>query len=281
MPRTSKRKKTEFTPYIGMTVKKNFVVDDELEEEEFEGVVVFAPLVDDENPNDDDYHKWKVEYSDGEEHKYAAEDLEEMEIDLSDVKDKGIRKLAVKLLNPRKVPSDINAKYGYNDAKRELLYLMGTTEEDVVAALDQMEGPQYGLNEAMNIIHKARNDAANAMGNYEEQTGYFVPAPGTRLRVCYRGAQYHGTVMKQVMRKITLNVPHFEVLDDDGERMDMTAEEVGHWRACRPIKPNPCRSRQLNALEMFSGKSMISQEFHKKLYGVRSFDRYDYLSICI
>ena len=96
-----------------MTAKKNFVVNDDLEEEEFEGVAVLAPLVDDEDPNVEDYHKWKVEHSDGEEIKCAAEGSEEIEVDLSGIKDKGIRKMPAKLLNPRKVPTDINAKHGH------------------------------------------------------------------------------------------------------------------------------------------------------------------------
>ena len=103
---------------------------------------------------------------------------------------------------------------------------------------------------------KARNDATNAVCNCkEEQSGCFVSAPGSCLRVFSRGAQCHGTAMRQVMRQITFSVPHFDALDVDGKGMDMTVKEVGHWRACCPIKPNPCRSTQLSALEMFSGQN--------------------------
>ena len=135
-----------------------------------------------------------------------------------------------------------------------------------------MEDHKHGLIEAMNLIHKARNDSTNAMGDCkEEQTRCFAPAPGTCLFVCLRGAQFHIAAVEQAMRQIALsNVPHCKVSDDNGERMDVTIKEVWFWRACCPIKPNPFRSHQLNALEMFSSKSMAAQEFHEKSCGVWS-----------
>ena len=147
-----------------------------------------------------------------------------------------------------------------------------TDEEDAVAALSSMEDPKHGLIEAMNLIHKARNDSTNAMGDCkEEQTRCFAPAPGTCLHACLRGAQFHIAAVGQAMRQIALsNVPHFNVSDDNGERMDVTIKEVWFWRTCCPIKPNPFCSHQLNALEMFSSKSMAAQQFHEKSCGVWS-----------
>jgi hypothetical protein len=52
--------------------------------------------------------------------------------------------------------------------------------------------------------------------------------------------------------------------------MDFT--ELRLWRASRPTGPHPTRGRQLCALELFSGCSIVTQAFADRRWRVRSID---------
>lgn len=157
----------------------------------------------------------------------------------------------------------------YETAKKDLCYRMGVTEEEVVAALKKMD-PPYGLNKAMQLIHKAKEDP----GAYQEEREKFCPKIGLRICKNFMGSTYYGTVTKnaEFVEVDGDNVRMWEVTFDDGEVEDMDFNELMMHDANRPTRTHPVRGRQLCALELFSGCGMLTQEFANRKWRVRSFD---------
>jgi hypothetical protein len=58
---------------------------------------------------------------------------------------------------------------------------------------------------------------------------------------------------------------------DDGDTHDMDFMELLFWRASRPTRP-PVRGRQLCALELFSGESMVTEAFADRRWRVKRID---------
>jgi len=163
----------------------------------------------------------------------------------------------------------------YDAAKKTLCHSIGITEKEVVAALDKMGRPPYGLNKAMQLIHQAKAQTDFDAGGEKSET--FKPKVGMRIRKYFAGVAYVGEVTKEAewvrdpetgderrMWEVTY--------DDDGEKDDMDFDELFHCWASRPVRPNPVRGRQMCFLELFSGCGSVSQEFAQRLWRVRSID---------
>ena len=157
----------------------------------------------------------------------------------------------------------------YEKAKTDLCYKMGVTEDEVVAALSKME-PPYGLNKAMQLIHKAKEDPET----YEEKKEKFSPKIGLRIRKNFMGSTYNGKVMENA-RPLVVDgdrVQMWAVKFDNGVYEDMDFNELMMYHADRPTRTHPVRGRQLCSLELFSGCGMLTQEFAIRKWRVRSVD---------
>jgi hypothetical protein len=154
---------------------------------------------------------------------------------------------------------------------------MGITEEEIDFALDQMSSP-YSQNEAINIIQKRRDERRLTPEDDGVKSNKFNPEIGMRVRVLEGGSTYHGAVTngpnllvpegaKKAVKMWTVT------FDDDGEKEDYDWHELFRHRASRPIiKFEGCRGRPLNALELFCGEGIVTQEFCERKYNVKSLD---------
>ena len=165
----------------------------------------------------------------------------------------------------------------YQAAKKDLCYRMGVKEEEVIAVLDAMDGPPYKLNEAMKRIHEARV-AADYKDDDDETDEKFSPYVGMKVRKYLEGFTWIGKVTKDAeMHEITMEdetrrIRMWEVTFDDGDKEDMTFEELLQSRDGRPIRHHPVRGRQLTFWELFSGCGRVSQEFCERRWRIRSVD---------
>jgi hypothetical protein len=184
-------------------------------------------------------------------------------------------------------------------AQKDLCFRMGVTKEEVVAALDSMDGPPYKLNLAMKIIHERKAEAEYK----EEKVGEkFSPYIGMKVRKTLGGYTWNGEVTKDweyFTEPDTLqSVKMWEVtFDDDGDVEHMDFQQLLECRASRPMRHHPVRGRQvsftrvlfvtlstvkslnfvfvfgkLTFLELFSGCGVVTQEFCDRRWRVRSVD---------
>lgn len=178
-------------------------------------------------------------------------------------------------------PEKLNAIHAstsssYQQTREDLCYRMGVTEEQVVAALDQMK-PPYGLNAAMRLIHEAQRAPVDPQ-EFIEETGKFEPQVGTRLRKLVDGCTYYGTITADetwnILPESGEQVKMWEVTWDgpDGTKDDLDFQELLECRASRPTRTHPIRGRQLFSLELFSGCGVVTQHFAERKWRVRSID---------
>ena len=212
---------------------------------------------------------WRAQYDDGDEEDLFREEILPWIVDSNKPaasKDNSSKQPVEK---PKAKKRHKGHAADYETAKKDLCYRMGVTEEEVVAALNKME-PPYGLNKAMQLIHKAKEDPKS----YQEKKEKFSPKIGLRIRKNYMGSTYYGTVTKnaEFVEVDGDRVQMWEVTFDDGEVEDMDFNELMMYDANRPTRTHPLRGRQLCALELFSGCGMLTQEFANRKWRVRSFD---------
>ena len=277
------------TPFVGMEIHKRF------EDGEFYlGKVISGPEdVVKLQPDGSELlvPSWLVRYDDGD-----TEDLDRKEIlqwysraaaageNGQDAKPKA------KVYVDETTTTRTGGKFAtYQAAKEALVHFPGLTEDEVTRALDQIEGPPYGLQKAMNKIQGNREmDPFIEPGQNEESAdgntakgGRFVPHVGMRVRKVFDGYAYYGTITRDSERVLQPSemegappqeIPMWEVTYDDGEKDDMDWYELLRCRAGRPVRMNPVRGRQLACLELFSGCGVVSQEFAERKWKVRSVD---------
>lgn len=159
-----------------------------------------------------------------------------------------------------------------------LLYKMGITKEEIDYALDSMS-PPYSQNQAINIIQKRRDKLGNLLQEEEEKatTEKFIPQKGLKVRVPMLGSYYHGEVTSgpeyMIPEGSKEKVKMWTVTFDDKETEDYDWHELFRYRASRPIKKfEDCRGRTLNALELFCGEGIVTQEFCERKFNVKSID---------
>ena len=167
------------------------------------------------------------------------------------------------------------APHGYEQAFRDLRYVMGHNEEEVRAALEQME-PPYGLQEAVMLIHRAKN-SSNPFGiRHPEDDSIFIPKVGTRIRRCINGSNWHATITKNadITSAHGYQTITWETTDEEDpmKKDDLTYYELLTSRESRPIQPHYPHRRQLCSLELFSGSGILTQEFFERKFRVRSID---------
>ena len=166
------------------------------------------------------------------------------------------------------------------EARHALLFKMGITEEEVDFALEQMS-PPYSLNEAIKLIH---NERENRIEDKEEAftTGTkFDPKIGFRVRVNMGGSTYYGSVTdgphwktpegaKKAVKMWTVTYEN----DEENTTDDMDWNQLFQNRASRSIirHKNLRKRRPLNALELFSGEGIVTQEFCDLKFNVKSID---------
>lgn len=165
----------------------------------------------------------------------------------------------------------------YEKAKESLLYLPGIVEEEATAALEHV-GPPYGLQAAMNFIHKQREQQKAQDDNDESniQTK-FAPFKGMKIRKCAGGTQYYGEVVDDEGEMMEVDdegnkVRMWQVAYEEGGIDHLDWHELLQCRADRPVRTHPCRGRQLACLELFCGCGAVSQEFAERKWKVRSID---------
>ena len=167
----------------------------------------------------------------------------------------------------------------YDKAKRAVCALPGMNEAIVTAAMDKV-GEPYGLQAIMNEIRKARSSTAGL--SEERISGKFDPERGMRVRKMFDGKNYYGTVTNDGEYKASQEdlengkeermVMYWEVTFEDGDVDDMTWDELFQCRADRPLRTVPSRGRQLQMVELFSGRGVVSQEFCERRWMVESYD---------
>ena len=145
------------------------------------------------------------------------------------------------------------AEHQYEKAKRSLCALPGMLEQEVVIALKTVGRP-YGLQSAMQEIYRRRGWV---------EPGEFVPSVGMRVQKMFSGKNYLGKVTKDAELVDQENgapgeeVMMWQVTFDDGEIDDMTLDELFRCRVDRPRILAPCRGRQFQMLEIFSGECFV------------------------
>ena len=241
----------------------------------YEGTVISGP----ESVEGDELC-WRIRYEDGDEEDLFREEVLNWAVDTvekapsdgesdetaNDQTTETETTMAEKLKPTRHYKSHVA---DYETAKKDLCYRMGVTEEEVVAALDQLT-PPYGLNAAMQLIHKAKDNP----DSYKAEREKFIPRVGLRVRKNYLGSTYYGNVTKEAewLEVDGERVQMWEVTFDDGDIEDMDFNELMLCDANRPTRTHPVRGRQLCALELFSGCGMVTQEFANRRWRVRSID---------
>lgn len=234
-------------PYIGMNVRKNF------EGKYYVGKVISGP---------EQVPHWKVEYEDGDQEDLDAGELRCIAID--NVPTHTSKKREEKYCRPvDSIREDIK------DAKKDLMYYVGISEEEIDVALAKMKSP-YNTHEAMRLIQEARQEDTG-IADYEP----VQIAKGLKIRKYYMGSAYDGVVTGDAEDMCGDDGVHFkawEVTFEDGATEDLDFNELVKWRANRPMKPHPVRGRQLCALELFSGCGIVTQEFATRNWMVKSID---------
>lgn len=172
------------------------------------------------------------------------------------------------------------------EIRHVLIFKMGITEEEVNFALDRIS-PPYSQNEAINIIHEHRQEHHNMLEDNDkvEETSSssagskkFNPEIGLRVRVPEGGSNWYGTVTdgpkKMVPEGATKPVKMWTVtFDDQSTKEEYDWFELLRCRASRPIiNFESCRGRPLNALELFCGEGIVTQEFCERKFNVKSID---------
>ena len=204
----------------------------------------------------------------------------------------------------------------FETARKALCHKMGVTQDEVLVALETMQKekkikrskqqqqhqqqlrgrPHYGLNEAMQLIHKAKqghnnnsNIPAIQDNQPQQQQGFsrFEAKIGLKIRKNFLGASYNGTVisgptwLKDDEEGDDIKVWRVKYEDDDED--DMEYHELFRWRANRPIDNffvsgsggRRRRCRQLCALELFGGLGIVTQAFQDRRFRVQSIDIID------
>ena len=186
---------------------------------------------------------------------------------------------SVPVRNSRKKNAGI-VKKTIEEARHALIFKMGTTEEDVDSALEQMEYP-YSLNEAIHRIQKEREKIIEDEEESFATETKFKPTIGMRIRTNIGGSTYYGSVTAGPEWKIpegaTKAVKMWEVTyENDNENTvdDMDFNQLLQNRASRSIirHKNLRKRRPLNALELFSGEGIVTQEFCDLRFNVKSID---------
>lgn len=254
---------------IGFRIKKSF------KGVYFEGHVTEPPR------DDNGIIYWRVVYSDGDWEELERDELNELRADDSAVElvddDEDEAPETAKRDKKKSANSKSRKKGGtkhvddYETALTDLKYKIGITHEEAQAALKKMT-PPYGMNEAIRLIHRARNSEESYV-NREK----FCPGVGMRIRKYYDGAAYHGVVINDGEfcddPETGEQVKMWKVkYDDDGDTEDMDFFELQRHYAGRPIRSHPVRGRELCALELFCGCNIVSQEFAEHKWRVRSID---------
>uniref|UniRef100_A0A7S4EG38 DNA (cytosine-5-)-methyltransferase n=1 Tax=Pseudo-nitzschia australis TaxID=44445 RepID=A0A7S4EG38_9STRA len=163
------------------------------------------------------------------------------------------------------------------EARNLLIYKMGITEEEVDYALNQLS-PPYSQNKAISLIHKRRLELRSSSDDdCEEEMVKFNVEIGMRVRVREGGSNWHGTITEGPSKMIpegeSKPVKFWGVTFDDGTKEDFDWHELLRYRASRPIiKFDDCRGRTLNALELFAGEGIVTQEFSELKWSVKSID---------
>lgn len=206
---------------------------------------------------------WRVKYTDGDEEDLTTDELQQW-------------------VHKPKATRDSDAAYSLppvltkattrQAARQALLSFPGLTEHEIDAALEEIGQPPYGLQLAMHIIHEHRNRATDS--EVARANTDWEPKVGMRVRKMLGGWTYWGTVtaLPEPMSNASDEKQYWEVTFDDGDAEDMDWYELIACRADRSVRPNPVRGRQLAALELFSGCSIVSQEFAERKWKVKSFD---------
>jgi hypothetical protein len=139
--------------------------------------------------------------------------------------------------------------------------------------------PPYSQNEAINIIHERRQELRNMLEDDGEESGKkFNPEIGMRVRVPEGGSNWYGTITDGPNMLIPDNAKRpvkmwTVTFDDEGTKEEYDWNELLRYRASRPIiKFKDCRGRPLNALEIFCGEGIVTQELSKRMFNVRSLD---------
>ena len=197
------------------------------------------------------------------------------------------------------------------EIRQKLIFKIGITEEEIDFALDRMVSSPFSQNEVINMIHQHRQhnyrtmlqQHMNNVDNDEEEEGTttdtitaaskkFDPKIGLRVRVPQGGSQYYGTVSAGPNYLLpdgaTSPVKMWTVtFDYEGTKEDYDFHELLRYRASRPIirfdddGVDDCsrgagslisRRRTLNALELFAGEGIVSQEFSEHKFAVKSID---------
>jgi hypothetical protein len=171
------------------------------------------------------------------------------------------------------------------EIRKVLKFKMGITEEEVDFALKKMS-PPYSQNEAINIIHEHRKENRNMLEDDEVDESSspsdgktkFNPEIGLRVRVREGGSNYYGTVTdgpnNMIPEGADKPVKMWTVtFDDDSTKEDYDWSQLLRYRASRPIiNFESCLGRPLNALELFCGEGIVTQELCELKFNVKSID---------
>jgi hypothetical protein len=181
----------------------------------------------------------------------------------------------------------------YENLERDLRYRVGVSEIEVADALTKLmkTPPPHSMNEAMRLIHQQKIEREQGGfnedddGEHQQVTGKFRPAQGLRICKYYEGCAYYGTVTSEPQWKTDdfgNDIKTWEVTFDEWENEDGTAtvedfdfNELLANQASRPRHMAAALGRQLCALEMFSGCSIVTEEFANRKWRVRSIDNSD------
>jgi hypothetical protein len=213
---------------------------------------------------------WTVHYEDG-----ANEDLTPDEIKEWLIEDPRQTEADEADSKPKARPSAASppSKYcTYEAAKAALCAMPGLSKDEVIASLDAMIGPPYGLQAALSAVHKSRDKVCDDAES--EGRKHFEPHVGMEVRKMMGGWTYYGKVTGD-REPDQDGATRWEVTFEDGEgasREDMTWSELLLSRANRSSRFDPVLGRQLVMLELFSGCGMVSQEFAELKWKVRSVD---------
>jgi len=158
-----------------------------------------------------------------------------------------------------------------DDAKKSLCQMPNVSPDEAEEAL-RVVGYPYGLQGAMQEIQQMRSEAMRV-----SNPGTFQPKVGTKIRKPFDGKDHYGEIKEEVEEpawnaKKRKHVKVWTVLYEDGDMEDMEWGELLRYRIDRSNIPALCRGRQLQCLELFCGKGIVSQEFCERKWQVISID---------
>lgn len=155
------------------------------------------------------------------------------------------------------------------EAAKEALQNFSFSNEEVDHALEQIGPPYTMLQTAVMAMQRRQNE-----GKTKEQLELFDVEIGMTVKKPFHGKLFEGVVLYEVQELVIKHgeyVKVWKVVYEDGDQEELEFDELLRHR-WPPLEVSQCRGRAMQALELFCGSGVVSQEFRFRTWKVISLD---------